>query len=306
MEDGDTSGRNGSRPGSGANTPIRRTPPPPPNPHVGPNAGDIDLVYRDKNDEPLVLENGDWNIWDISGLCALRMLMYALEQLAEATGDVPPTPPVTRPTTPERRKSNGKEDLSSLSPTCDAKLYPIGSPEAHPHEPVLLTHDAPEHHIQHAAIARRFFSRVAPPFTLSDYLLRFHQYCPHSPGVYLAAAAFCHKLCVRDYLVPATNRTIHRLSLAAIRIAAKSLEDNKWSQERCAKVGGINPTQLLNLEITLLFLLDFELGVTEKDVANSMFLLQQAARQKLGASKLQGFKMRLPLRRKANRPSIIN
>ncbi|EME79666.1 uncharacterized protein MYCFIDRAFT_23319, partial [Pseudocercospora fijiensis CIRAD86] len=115
--------------------------------------------------------------------------------------------------------------------------------------------------LQHAAIARRFFSKVAPPFTLHDYLTRFHHWCPHSSGVYLGAVAYIHQLCVSDLMVPATSRTIHRLALAAIRVSAKALEDNKWAQERIAKVGGLSNNQLMNLEVTLCFLLDFELFV---------------------------------------------
>jgi hypothetical protein len=71
---------------------------------------------------------------------------------------------------------------------------------------------------------------------------------------------------------------VHRLSLAAIRIAAKALEDNKWSQQRVAQVGGVSPTQLLNLEVALCFLLDFELGVDAEGLAKSMFGLQMAGR----------------------------
>jgi hypothetical protein len=71
---------------------------------------------------------------------------------------------------------------------------------------------------------------------------------------------------------------VHRLFLAATRIAAKALEDNKWSQQRVAQVGGVTPRQLLNLEVALCFLLDFELGVDAKGLARSMFGLQLAGK----------------------------
>ncbi|TKA47408.1 hypothetical protein B0A54_01779 [Friedmanniomyces endolithicus] len=97
-------------------------------------------------------------------------------------------------------------------------------------------------------------------------------------------------------MVPATNRTIHRLSLAAIRVASKAVEDNKWTQDRISKVGGVNKTQLMNLEVTLCFLLDFDLGVTDTRLAERMFLLQEAARQALGTrGKLSDeFNLKLP------------
>jgi len=178
----------------------------------------------------------------------------------------------------------------------------LAPPEAHPNEPLTvdITADAEDTTLQRIAIARRFFSKTAPKFGIREYLLRMHQYCPHSPGVYLTAAVYCHRLCVADLMVPATDRTVHRLSLAAIRVAAKALEDNKWPQERIAGVGGVSRMQLLNLEVALCFLLDFDLGVSKQILAKRMFLLQQAGRQGLGARSKLGddFRLRLPLLRK--------
>jgi hypothetical protein len=270
-------------------------PPPPPSPTDAATAA-IDPTYSDKSDEPLQLESESWDITSISALAALRMLIRAMESLAEATGDVPPTPPVSRPTTPNREEARLPELQRISSPeVC------IGSPEAHPHEPItILGGDAPDVSVQHAAIARRFFSKVAPAFSLQDYLLRLHTYCPHSPGVYLAAAGFCHRLCVAELKVPATNRTIHRLSLASIRVAAKALEDNKWKQDRMAKVGGVSLGQLMHLEVALCFLLDFDLTVDAVLLASRVYLLQQAARQGVGGSGglRESFKLKLPLRQK--------
>lgn len=233
------------------------------------------------------------------------MLVQAVEKLADATGDVPPTPPVSRPTTPRRIDSERAFKRLSSTPyraagAGDLPSLHIGSPEAHPHEPITVEvgSHAEDMAVQHAAIARRFFSKTAPPFSLGDYLLRFHHFCPHSPGVYLAAVGYIHRLCVSDLAVPATNRTIHRLSLAAIRVAAKALEDNKWAQDRVAKVGGVSSTQLLNLEITMCFLLDFELYSDDKIMARRMFMLQEAGRHGIGAKGRlgDGFQLRLPMR----------
>lgn len=222
------------------------------------------------------------------------MLQLALEKLTDATGDVPPTPPISRPTTP----TNRGERSPTEGPYGNIR---IGSPEAHPHEPIReIGQNAEEHYIQHAAIARRFFSKSAPPFSITEYLDRQHKWCPHSPGVYLAAAYYIHRLCVADLAVPATTRTVHRLSIAAIRVAAKALEDNKWPQERVAKVGGLSQHQLMSLEVTLCFLLDFELGVDDKMLARGLFGLQQAARQGAGVRGplREGFRMAIPLRKK--------
>jgi len=275
-------------------------PPPPPEPKAAEKTTfhhAIDPSFSELSDEPLRLESEQWDITSISALGALRMLIAALQELADAMGDVPPTPPISRPITPtdDTRRTSSPEASLSMN---------IGSPEAHPHEPITVRvgADAEDPALQRIAIARRFFSKTAPAFNIQDYLLRLHRFCPHSPGVYLTAAAYCHRLCVADLMVPATNRTVHRLALASIRIAAKALEDNKWAQERMAGVGGVSRTQLLNLEVTLCFLLDFDLGVNGAILAQRMFLLQQAARQGLGARRKlpANFRLSLPFRRRTN------
>lgn len=282
---------------------TNRTPPPPPEPSADATPQSIDASFSERSDEPLRLESEQWDITSISALGALHMLVAALQDLADAMGDVPPTPPVSRPTTP-KKGSDGENQLRRMSSPEASCSMTIGSPEAHPHEPITVHYGsgAEDTTLQRVAIARRFFSKVAPPFSVSEYLLRLHHWCPHSPGVYLTAAVYCHRLCVAELMVPATHRTIHRLSLAAIRVAAKATEDNKWAQDRIAKVGGVSRTQLLNLEVTLCFLMDFDLGVDATMLATRMFLLQQAARQGLSArGKPSGdFMLKLPLRKRTN------
>jgi hypothetical protein len=230
-------------------------PPPPPNPNA--DILPVNPHFDSLSDEPALIDNPVWDITTLSARGALRTLALALEALTEAAADVPPTPPISRPATPSHNKSANNENL--------------------PPKPFIGA-DADPHHVQHAAIARRFFSKVAPPFSISTYLSRQHHFCPHSPGVYLTAAHYIHRLCILEGVLPATDRTVHRLSLAATRIAAKALEDNKWSQQRVASVGGVSPTQLLNLEVALCFLLDFELGVDADGLAKSMYGLQSAGR----------------------------
>lgn len=287
MEDGPSSNPDGAA-----------APPPPPSPShvesVQPNPSD-----GGKIDRPLVLDSAQWDINSISALAALRMLIEALDSLAEATGDIPPTPPVSRPVTPNTEEQRQLQLHRISSP--EASLS-IGSPEAHPHEPITLIHGStvPSTDVQHAAIARRFFSKTVPPFTLEQYLLRFHHYCPHSAGVYLGAASFVHRLCITDLEVPATNRTIHRLALGSIRVAEKTLEDNKWRQKRSADVGGVSCHALMHLELALCYLLDFELGLGAKSMAEGMFGLQQAARQNKSArgGLSETFKLKLPERKR--------
>ncbi|CAN6654712.1 hypothetical protein TRVA0_027S01310 [Trichomonascus vanleenenianus] len=111
------------------------------------------------------------------------------------------------------------------------------------------------------AITRRFWSKTSPPISTWKYLCRLHHYCPNSTAVYLSAAVYIFRLCVVLKTFPLTTLCVHRLVLAAIRVAAKSLEDNLHVQKRFAIVGGVEPVDLYRLEIALLFLIDFDLKV---------------------------------------------
>lgn len=271
--------------------------------------------HEGQSDAMLVVDREDWDWSSTSAISSVKFLIAAVQALAELTGDVPPTPPASRPTTPKKNMES-RQDLaatdprlplspvSPISPTSSngttISPVPMPSPEAHRDEPMPMVEvgaNAEMVAIQQMAISRRFFLKTVPPFTLSQYLLRIHLYCPHSPGVYLTAASYIHRLCVSDMLVPATTKTIHRLSLAAIRVASKVLEDHKWSQDRFAKVGGVSRKELKSLEINLCFLLDFDLFVREAELKRRVFLIQQAAKQ--GATirrKLSSaFSMRMPI-----------
>jgi hypothetical protein len=299
--------------------------PPRPNPYQENGSRPHEPHHADagQSNEPLMLNDEDWDLYSVSGVAAVQMLAQALQSLANITGDVVCTASVYKRQQQSRKTSacsTTTEDSDSLTPPAHTPqlvdsptlaphncvpVVPIGSPEAQrdeliapPNEPSAEEDKEDAQALQHAAVSRRFFLKTAPPFSIADYLLRIHKFSPHSPGVYLAAAAYIHRLCVVETLVPATPRTVHRLALAAIRIASKVLEDNKWTQERIARLGGISTTELRKLEISFCYLLNFDLFLRPEDLQRSMWLLQSTARQGLSMRRRlsEGFVMRLPSR----------
>jgi hypothetical protein len=243
----------------------------------------------------------------------LKILCRCLEGLANATGDIPPTPPVSRPTTP-RTSTPGLENLPrrlsrSATPTPD--VHPVDmcassmpEPEAGASEPLLtvLDHESHPVHVQQQMIARKFFSKKPPPVSLEDYLMRLQRYCPMSPAVYLAAGVYIYKLAVEEKTVPVTERTIHRLVLGSLRVAMKALEDLRYSQKRFAGVGGVEGAELGKLEISVCYLTDFDLQVNNNMMHDKMCRLQRAAER---ASAFRGglppnFQPGLPLRARPN------
>lgn len=114
---------------------------------------------------------------------------------------------------------------------------------------------------QHGAITRKFYSKLEPPITITQYLTRLHQFCPMSTAVYLATSLYIHRLAVEQRAIPVTRRNVHRLVLAGLRVASKALEDLAYPHAKVARVGGVSESELARLEISFCFLADFELVI---------------------------------------------
>jgi hypothetical protein len=233
-------------------------------------------------------ENVD--VFKLEAVAALKLLCRSIDTLVQLTGDVPPTPPArSRGASPVRSLSRLREsttaDAYALTPKkenvglqppgstprhehIDGVPFvktPIGSPEAHEHEPIsaanIVGAGAQPLYIQHGALARKFYSKRPPPISTEDYLMRMHKYCPMSTAVYLAASLYITRLAIQDRVLPVTPRNVHRLLLACLRVAMKALEDLSWPHARFSKVGGVSEGELGRLEITFCYLMDFSLKV---------------------------------------------
>ncbi|KAB8349865.1 hypothetical protein FH972_023878 [Carpinus fangiana] len=228
----------------------------------------------------------------LTPVAALTILCRSVQSLVDLTGDVPPTPPISRPATPSLRElregQNPRLDVRPATPASSIppddlngpyfSRIPIGSPEAHASEPSFSKMYAAEPlRVQHEAIARKFFSKKPPPISVEAYLLRMHRYCPMSTAVYLAAAAYIYRVAIEDRTVPVTLRTVHRLLLAALRVAMKGLEDLSYPHQRFAGVGGVADRELAKLEIALCYLLDFDVQVDNRLLREKVAALQKMA-----------------------------
>lgn len=223
------------------------------------------------------------DIFTLTPVAALKMLCEGLLVLVRITGDVPPTPPITAPSTPnagfiqadkenvplhdkENCRRSGVVVGTNHDDAVPAKAKtPIGSPEAHPTEAIHPDGARTEAlNIQHGAITRKFYSKKPPPIGLEDYLTRLHTYCPMSTAVYLATSLYIHRLAVVERILPVTARSVHRLVLAGLRVASKALDDLSHAHTRFAKVGGVTDRELGRLEVSFCFVIDFELKVDEE------------------------------------------
>lgn len=232
------------------------------------------------------------DIFKLDAVAALKLLCRSIDTLVQLTGDVPPTPPTrSRGGSPVRSLSRLRESVTAdrkalstpkkenlgLRPPGSAPYHhehidgvpfvktPIGSPEAHEHEPTSVANivgaGAQPLYIQHGALARKFYSKRPPPISTEDYLMRMHKYCPMSTAVYLASSLYITRLAIQEKVLPVTPRNVHRLLLACLRVAMKALEDLSWPHARFSKVGGVSESELGRLEITFCYLMDFSLKV---------------------------------------------
>ncbi|MCJ1277310.1 hypothetical protein MMC21_005122 [Puttea exsequens] len=256
-------------------------PPPPPSP-----SADQGLVPTGEPSEPDadgIPDSAQLDIFTLAPLAALKLLCGTIEMLVHLTGDVPPTPPISTPSTPnlgliqgvqsnpdrkvkEKRKSSGYSDgAANADEVPERAKTPIGSPEAHPTEPLrIIGGETKPLNIQQGALARKFYSKKPPPISLEEYLTRLHKYCPMSTGVYLATSLYIHRLAVIEKILPVTVRNVHRLVLAGLRVAMKALEDLSYPHRRFAKVGGVSESELGRLEVSFCFVTDFELKVDKE------------------------------------------
>lgn len=285
--------------------------PPPPSPSA--DAGIAPPTTEPLETESGLLDDAEQDIFSLKPLTALKILCDMLEALARMTGDVPPTPPLSRHTTEKADCAASKHDNRPFDPA-DTSLQkrrsrqwvgddsdvphtartPIGSPEARPTEPVHIEIvDAEVEPIvpQQLAVARKFYSKKPPSISLKDYLLRLHRFCPMSTAVFLATSLYIHRLAIVEKSVPITPRNTHRLVLAGLRVAMKALEDLSYPHSRFAKVGGVTENELGRLEISFCFVTDFDLRVTPEVLQSHA----QIARNAATIGKLPGtFQPRLP------------
>ncbi|KAF3901371.1 Cyclin-U4-3 [Orbilia brochopaga] len=164
----------------------------------------------------------------------------------------------------------------------------LSSPEPFTGKVIAEGVEAMDNMTQYSTITRKFWSKTAPPISVEDYLFRIHRYCPLSTSVYLAASLYLHRLAIKESILPITALSVHRALVAALRVAAKSIEDCTHSQKLFAKVAGLSEGELSKLEISFCFLTGFDLTVNEAMLRKqSEFLRNQAEMQvKVGTAGL--------------------
>ncbi|KAF2260707.1 hypothetical protein CC78DRAFT_386023 [Lojkania enalia] len=264
------------------------------------------LTLQDAPSPPA--DEGDLDVMTMERETAMKIVQRAVLALANAAGDVPATPPLSRPHTPTSKENVQRSHRRTASRPAtpipaDRESHhrsELDPAEARHDEPTIMNGDigagAQPEAVQQANMARKFFSKTIPKFPLEDYVNRLQQFCPFSTGVWLAAGSYILRLSVIDRIVPLTHRTMHRLVLASLVTAMKALEDHRWPQARIAAVGGVDQVALSRLELCVEFLLSFDLQIfTPEKMRDMTISLQKAAQSATIATKLpSSFTLKFP------------
>ncbi|KAL3473631.1 cyclin-domain-containing protein [Aspergillus californicus] len=220
------------------------------------NMPELRYTHKEAENNPGV--NYKMDVFELSPDTALEFLCVAMDKLAEVSS--------AQKADASAPGLGGGDIISSgeETPTRITELHfsPMGD------QP--LGRD----HLQQSVLSKRFLSKREPPIALKDYLLRLHRYCPMSTGVYLAASLYINRMANIDRAILVNRKNIHRLVLAGLRVAMKTLEDLSYSHSRVAKVGGVTNRELTKLEISFCFLADFELRVDKDLLSDQAILLQ--------------------------------
>lgn len=109
----------------------------------------------------------------------------------------------------------------------------------------------------------RFHAATPPPITVLEYIQRIAKYSDCSNEVLILAMIYIDRVILANTNFLPNSFTVHRIVVASITIAAKFFDDRYYSNRYYAQIGGLPVAELNTLEIELLYMLAFNLFVSE-------------------------------------------
>ena len=112
-------------------------------------------------------------------------------------------------------------------------------------------------------ITKYFDIETQPSISIKDYIARLYNFSNPNQSTIIASLIyidrFCHK---NDFKI--TQKNIYKLILTSLIVAAKYNEDSTYSMTIFSKIGGITMTELNNLELKFLFMIQFDLYIDKE------------------------------------------
>ena len=107
-----------------------------------------------------------------------------------------------------------------------------------------------------------FIMKKIPPISIEDFLERLLKYSKVSHEVFILTLIYIDRIC-NYYKFNLNYNIIHKLILASFITSIKFLEDDFYSMDIYAKIGGVSKKEIIYLEYEFLKLIKFNLFVKE-------------------------------------------
>eukprot|EP00826_Nyctotherus_ovalis_P022308 TRINITY_DN1733_c0_g3_i1.p1 TRINITY_DN1733_c0_g3~~TRINITY_DN1733_c0_g3_i1.p1 ORF type:complete len:156 (+),score=15.87 TRINITY_DN1733_c0_g3_i1:62-469(+) len=122
-----------------------------------------------------------------------------------------------------------------------------------------------------------FNAKQIPSIPLGEYIKRFDDYLQLSPSTYIVAYILMQRLLKRNPRSQINPLNVHRLLVAGITVAEKSLNDCYWRNTDYAIVGAISNEELNELEVLFLEGINYKVVVEEDEYIEALNKIHRRA-----------------------------
>jgi len=121
-------------------------------------------------------------------------------------------------------------------------------------------------HIQiDPAHVTKFHALRPPAISIEDYLNRISKYSGCSEECFILSLIYIDRLINQNQNLIVNSFCVHRLIITSLMLAAKFFDDQYFNNAYYGKVGGVNCKEINSLEIEFLFMINFNLYVSERE-----------------------------------------
>merc|ERR1711870_20595 len=110
-----------------------------------------------------------------------------------------------------------------------------------------------------------FDSKSCPKISICKYLIRIAKYFGCSQECFVMAMVYLDRVVTLNPNFAISTLNIHKLVLSSVVIATKYFEDSFNSNKHFAMIGGVHLSELNNLELSFLQLIQWKLHVLPHD-----------------------------------------
>ena len=129
---------------------------------------------------------------------------------------------------------------------------------------LLLTNICEENNEKNKnGIDKYFETQVEPSINIKDYITRLFVFSKPEESTIISSLIYIDRFCQNNQII-LTKCNIYKLILASFVVAIKYNEDFIYSMDIFSKFGGISSTELKNLELKFLFMIEFDLFIDKE------------------------------------------